>query len=129
MKVVSVNKKELVDALGQVTHAGFDGQGWSWQVFFDPKDTRAEAKVVLVNPDVDEEVNYRLVNEEGYNVLDFAELNGYVWDAGNPLPDDAARNIKTLEQIRLSKEARAFIESHLCRQVTIGKDTFHVEYY
>jgi hypothetical protein len=129
MKVVSVNKKDLVEALGQATHAGFDGHGWSWQVIFDPKDTRAEARVVLVNPDMDHEVNYRLVNEEGYSVLQFAELDGYVWGTGHPLPDDAVTNIKTLEQIRLSKEARVYIESCLRRQVTIGKDTFHVAYY
>ncbi len=129
MKVVSVKKKDLVDALGQMTHAGFAGQEWSWQVIFDPKDTQAEGRVVLVNPDADHEVNYRLVNEEGYNVLQFANLDGFTWDSGVPLDDRDLTNIKTLEQIRLDKETRAFIEDHLRQHVTLDRETFHVEYY
>ncbi len=141
MKTVSVNRKELVEAIGQVTHAGFPHQGWSWQVIFDPKDTQADAHVVLVNPDADEEVNYRLVNEEGVNVLQFADLPGFSWDGtavrpdvdagvGGAEPADVAfDDIKDLEHIRLPEDTRDFIAGRLRKHVRIGKDTFRVEYF
>ncbi len=130
MRTVSVNKHDLVDAIGQSTHAGFAGKGWSWQVLFDPRDTRAEARVVLVNPDVDHEVNYRLVNEDGYPVLTFADMNGYVWgEDEREIADRPFDDIKDVEAIRVPQGTRDEIEAKLKKHVQIGKDTFKVEYY
>ncbi len=142
MKTVSVNRKELIEAIGQMTYAGFSGHGWSWQVVFDPKDTLAQAHVVLANPDTDEEVNYRLVNEEGVDVLDFADLPGFTWDGGASTPDATAAyvnpepgedaefdDIKDLERIRLPQDTRGFIAGRLRKHVQVGRDTFRVEYF
>lgn len=129
MKTVSINKKSLVDALGQATHAGFADKGWSWQVVFDPGDSEAEGRVVLVNPDTNSEVNYRLVNEEGYNVLQFANLNGFSWDAGDGVVDRDFDYITDLDQIRLSKDTRDYIEGRLVQHINLDGQTFHVEYF
>jgi hypothetical protein len=130
MKTVSINKRELVEAIGQDTHLGFGATGWSWQVVFDPQDSEAEAKVVLVNPDTDQEVNYRLVNEESYPVSQFVDLDDFVWGGDDEsLANRTFDDVKDVETIRVPAATRQLIEGKLRKQVQIGKDTFKVEYF
>jgi hypothetical protein len=129
MKKISINKRDLVQAVAYRTHISAQDGEWSWQVTFDPRAQDPQARVVLVNPDVDTEVPYVYLDEDNFDPMAFVDLDdGFRWGE-SASSDSAESGRKAMEQVRIPKEIRNQIESSLRKQVEYNGVTYTATYY
>lgn len=130
MKTISIKRRDLAQAIAYRTHVDFEGDRWSWEVSFNPKAQEPEAHVLLVNPDVEQDVSYVFANEETFDPMHFVKLESdFRWGEAGTLPSDATRDGKEFETICIPDDILEQIEHSLLKHVEYDGVSYGVSYY